>query len=53
MDPLRREFLKYVFSKQGQRDVIKDGYFPVSFKIAQKALAAAGVRIDSVRIAAP
>lgn len=29
MDPLRREFIKYVFSKQGQEDVVKDGYYPV------------------------
>src|SRR5690242_4931205 len=30
LDPLRREFIKYIFSKQGQQDVIKDGYFPVT-----------------------
>ena len=29
LDPLRREFIQYIFSKEGQRDVIKDGYFPV------------------------
>jgi phosphate transport system substrate-binding protein len=43
LDPLRREFVKYVYSKQGQQDVIKDGYFPVTGQIATKALAAAGI----------
>jgi phosphate transport system substrate-binding protein len=43
LDPLRREFIKYVFSKQGQQDVIKDGYFPVTMPIAAKALAAVGI----------
>lgn len=38
MDPLRGEFLKYVFSKQGQQDVVKDGYFPVPASIAKEAL---------------
>ena len=28
LDPLRREFIKYIFSKEGQQDVIKDGYLP-------------------------
>ncbi len=30
LEPLRREFLKYVFSKPGQRVVIKDGYYPIT-----------------------
>jgi phosphate transport system substrate-binding protein len=38
LDPLRREFVKYVFSQQGQEDVIKDGYFPVQAAIAKKSL---------------
>jgi len=38
LDPLRREFVKYIFSKEGQQDVIKDGYFPITATIAQKAL---------------
>jgi phosphate transport system substrate-binding protein len=28
-DPLVREFVRYVYSKQGQEVVIKDGYFPI------------------------
>jgi len=46
LEPLRREFLKYVFSRQGQQAVVKDGYLPVSAKIARKALA--GINIQPV-----
>ncbi len=38
LDPLRREFVRYVFSKQGQQDVIKDGYLPVTAEMAQETL---------------
>jgi phosphate transport system substrate-binding protein len=47
LDPLRREFLKYVFSKQGQQDVIKDGYIPVTARIATQALTAIGLEETS------
>lgn len=43
LDPLRREFIKYVFSKQGQQDVVKDGYFPVPASIAAEALKSLGL----------
>lgn len=43
LDPLRREFVKYIFSKEGQQDVIKDGYFPVTATIAFRALKSVGV----------
>lgn len=43
IDPLRREFIKYVFSKNGQEDVVKDGYFPVPQAIAKEALKSAGI----------
>ncbi|MBM3276481.1 MAG: phosphate ABC transporter substrate-binding protein [Candidatus Handelsmanbacteria bacterium] len=39
LDPLVREFGKFVFSKEGQEIVIKDGYMPVPFEVAQKELA--------------
>jgi len=29
LDPLRREFIKFIFSKEGQQVVVKDGYFPL------------------------
>ena len=38
LDPLRREFLKYVFSKEGQEVVIKDGYFPLSASVVTEEL---------------
>ncbi|RMG02432.1 MAG: PstS family phosphate ABC transporter substrate-binding protein, partial [Planctomycetota bacterium] len=38
LDPLRREFIKYIFSKQGQADVVKDGYLPVPASIAKEML---------------
>lgn len=43
LDPLRREFLRYIFSKQGQQDVLKDGYYPVNAKMAKKALSQIGI----------
>jgi len=43
LDPLRREFIKYVFSKDGQQDVVKDGYFPVKAVLAFKALKSVGL----------
>jgi phosphate transport system substrate-binding protein len=44
LDPLRGEFLKFVYSKQGQEIVVKDGYFPVTAKMAEKALQEAGLK---------
>lgn len=38
LDPVRREFVKYVFSKDGQQDVVKDGYYPVTSRIAEEQL---------------
>jgi phosphate transport system substrate-binding protein len=43
MDPVRREFIKYIFSKQGQQDVLKDGYFPVDATIARETLKGLGI----------
>ncbi len=44
LDPLRREFIKYIFSKDGQEDVVKDGYFPVPATIANKTLSSLGIK---------
>jgi len=38
LDPVRREFVKYLFSKDGQQDVVKDGYYPVTARIAEQEL---------------
>lgn len=35
LDPLTREFLKFVQSKQGQQIVVKDGYFPLPAQVMQ------------------
>jgi phosphate transport system substrate-binding protein len=43
LDPLRAEFVKYVYSKQGQEAVVKDGYFPVTGEIAKEDRAALGL----------
>jgi len=44
LDPLRREFIRYIFSKQGQTVVVKDGYLPVPAKIAKEDLAKVGIK---------
>ncbi len=44
LDPLRREFIRYIFSRQGQSDVVKDGYFPITNAIAREELAKVGIR---------
>ncbi|MBI3028147.1 MAG: phosphate ABC transporter substrate-binding protein PstS family protein [Candidatus Rokubacteria bacterium] len=38
LDPLTREFVKLVLSKEGQEVVIKDGYFPIPASIAKEEL---------------
>ena len=42
LDPLRREFVRYLFSMEGQQDVTKDGYYPITDRIASEAMAALG-----------
>ena len=39
LDPLVGEFLKLVYSKEGQEAVVKDGYMPLTAKLAQAELA--------------
>jgi phosphate transport system substrate-binding protein len=38
-DPLVREFIKFVLSKEGQQMVVKDGYLPLPRKIVEEELA--------------
>ena len=38
LDPIRAEFLKFVFSKQGQECVVKDGYLPLTAPVAAEML---------------
>jgi len=39
LDPLTKEFAKFIFSKEGQEVVVKDGYLPLSAEIVKQELA--------------
>ncbi len=39
LDPLVKEFSKFIFSKEGQEVVLKDGYLPLPAEIAKQELA--------------
>jgi phosphate transport system substrate-binding protein len=43
LDPLRGEFVKFIFSQEGQLSVIKDGYFPISGHIGDEELSKLGM----------
>ena len=43
LDPLRREFIKYIYSQQGQEVVVRDGYYPVTAEVAREALRMANI----------
>jgi phosphate transport system substrate-binding protein len=45
-DPLRAEFVKLIFSKQGQEVVAKDGYFPVPVSVAREDLETLKIKAD-------
>ena len=38
LDPLVKEFLKFVYSQEGQQVVVKDGFFPLSAAMSDKEL---------------
>jgi phosphate transport system substrate-binding protein len=38
LEPLTREFVKLVLSKEGQAVVIKDGYFPIPATVVKEEL---------------
>jgi phosphate transport system substrate-binding protein len=44
LDPLMAEFIRYVFSKEGQTVVIKDGFYPISQPLADEDLKALGLK---------
>ncbi len=46
LDPLRREFIRYIYSKEGQTDVVKTGYLPIGVKVATKGLKSVGLELD-------
>ncbi len=37
-DPLVREFITFIFSREGQEIVVKDGYMPLPYELVQKEL---------------
>ncbi len=38
LDPLVREFCKFIFSEEGQENVVKDGYMPVPYQVVKEEL---------------
>jgi phosphate transport system substrate-binding protein len=38
LDPLVREFAKFILSKEGQEVVIKDGYYPLPASVVNEEL---------------
>jgi phosphate transport system substrate-binding protein len=44
LEPIVAEFVKLIFSKEGQEVVVKDGYDPVSLEIGKQELAKINVR---------
>jgi len=43
MEPLRAEFVRYVYSQEGQQDVVRAGFFPLVNAIAEMDLATFGL----------
>lgn len=43
IDPVREQFIRYMFSRDGQEGILKDGYFPVSAEIAREDLESVGL----------
>ncbi|MDY7108748.1 MAG: PstS family phosphate ABC transporter substrate-binding protein [Planctomycetota bacterium] len=46
LEPLRAEFLKYIFSQEGQSAVVKDGFLPVTVPLARMDLEKVGLRLE-------
>lgn len=44
LDPLNREFLKYILSKDGQQEVANDGYLPLGAKKVATELGKVGIK---------
>jgi phosphate transport system substrate-binding protein len=44
LDPLMTEFIKYIFSKEGQTIVVKEGFFPVSKALADEDMYSVGIK---------
>jgi phosphate transport system substrate-binding protein len=44
LDPMRAEFIKYILSKQGQQQVVKDGYLPLTADMVAESLELLGLK---------
>jgi phosphate transport system substrate-binding protein len=44
MDPLRREFLRYMLSRQGQEEVVQEGFYPLTPKLIGDAMKQLGFK---------
>jgi phosphate transport system substrate-binding protein len=44
LDDLRREFVRFLFSREGQEVVVKDGYLPVPATVAREELKSVGIK---------
>jgi phosphate transport system substrate-binding protein len=49
LDPLRREFTRYIFSREGQLVVVKDGYLPLPFTLCQSSAGMVGIEVNPAR----
>jgi phosphate transport system substrate-binding protein len=52
LDPLRREFVRYILSREGQTEVVKEGFFPLTAEVATRGLAAVGLKPMAVEAGA-
>lgn len=43
IEPLRAEFIRLIFSREGQEAVLKDGYFPIPASMAEEELEKVGL----------
>lgn len=46
LDPTRAEFIKMIYSKEGQEVVVKDGYYPITADIAREDLKKVGLKAN-------
>jgi len=46
-EPVRAEFIRFIYSRQGQEAVVKDGYFPVTADLAAQDLKDLGITVGS------
>ena len=44
LDDVRREFVRFIFSREGQEVVVKDGYLPVPAAVAREELTSVGIK---------